>query len=230
MKKIRIYNFFIFLMGIMFLSLGIVLVLKSNLGVSVATSIPYVLSKKFTRLTFGQWNYIIQGLVLLLLVLMVRKLTIKFLMSFLVAFLFGKTLDMFSYIMKDLVVSGILGRIGVFALGTVIISLGLSAFIKSDYPILPFDTFIKEICARKRIEISRFKTGFDVISFLIALSLSFIFFARVEGVGLGTFISAVTIGPLIGVFLRLINEKIEGSSFIEEEKFNRILDRDLLNL
>ena len=73
-----INNLFIFLLGLISLSLGVVLVVKSDLGVSVATSVPYVFSLYFTKISFGQWNYIMHGFSLVLLVIVVRKLTVKY--------------------------------------------------------------------------------------------------------------------------------------------------------
>ncbi len=142
MKKLRINNLFIFLLGLSCLSLGVVLVIKSNLGVSVATSVPYVISLYFTKITFGQWNYIVHGFVLLLLVIIIRRLTIKSLMSFIVAFSFGIAIDLFNLVLASVTANTFVERIGLFTFGSIVISIGVAAFIKSNYPILPFDTFV----------------------------------------------------------------------------------------
>lgn len=145
MEKIKVNNLFIFLLGLTCLSLGDVLVIKSNLGISVGASVPYILSLACTKLSFGTWNYIIHGIVLLLLVIIVRKLTVKYLMSFIVAFLFGNFIDFFSSILGPVQVDTMISRVGLFILGTIVISIGVADFMKSNYPILPFDTFVKEI-------------------------------------------------------------------------------------
>ena len=229
MKKIKVYNLLIFLLGLTCLSLGIVLVIKSNLGVSVATSPPYILSLYFTRVSFGQWNYIVHGLVLCLLVVIVRKLTVKHLMSFLVAFLFGLFIDFFNLILITLLANTLLERILLFIVGSIIISIGVAGFMKSNYPILPFDTFVKEITLTKNIKYSKFKTGFDLTCFTTSLVLSLIFFRKIEGIGLGTFISAVALGSMIGFCLDFMNKFIEGKTIFPEEKTRLILDYDFIN-
>ena len=229
MKKIRVYNLFIFLLGLTCLSLGIVLVIKSNLGVSVATSPPYILSLYFTKISFGQWNYMVHGFVLLLLVVIVRKLTVKHLMSFLVAFLFGLFIDFFNSILVSFQVDGLLERFMVFIVGSLVISIGVAGFMKSNYPILPFDTFVKEITQTKNIKYSKFKTGFDLTCFTVSLVLSLVFFGKIKGIGLGTFISAIGLGSIIGFCLDLMNKYIEGKTISPEEKTKILLDYDLIN-
>ena len=228
MKKFKIYNLFIFLLGLTCLSLGIVLVIKSNLGVSVATSPPYVLSLYFTKISFGQWNYIVHGFVLMLLVLIIKKLTVKHLMSFLVAFLFGLFIDFFNLILVSIQGNSLLDRVIFFMVGSIVISIGVAAFMKSNYPILPFDTFIKEVTMAKNIKYSKFKTAFDLTCFTVSLVLGLIFFGRIEGIHIGTFISAVALGSIIGFFLDLMNKYIEGKTIFPEEQIKMILDFDFI--
>jgi len=229
MKKISVNNLFIFLLGLTCLSLGIVLVIKSNLGISVAMSVPYVFSLYFTKISLGQWSYIIQGIVLLLLVIIVRKLTVKYLMSFIVAFLFGLAIDLFNVMLVSVVASTLLERVGLFILASVVISIGVASFMKSNYPILPFDTFVKEVSLVKNIKYSKFKTGYDLTSFTVSLTASLIFFRKIHGLNIGTLVSALVLGSTIGACLNFMNKHIDGKSILPEEKTKRILDFDLLN-
>jgi uncharacterized protein len=229
MKKITIYNLIIFAAGLCLLSLGIQLVIKSNFGVSVATSPPYILSLYFKNITFGQWNYIVHGLVLLLLVITIKKLTVKYLMSFMVSFLFGLALDLFNVILIPVQAETILGRIGLFVLGTIAISIGVASFIKSNYPILPFDTFVKEVSLAKGIEIAKFKTGFDLVCFTTSLILSMALFGGIKGISIGTFASAVILGTMIGKCIKLMNAYIDGKAIIPDEQAKLVMDFDFLN-
>lgn len=230
MGKLKINNVFIFLLGLICLSLGVVLVVKSDLGVSVATSVPYVFSLYFTKISFGQWNYIAHGFSLLLLVFIVRKLTVKYLMSFIVAFLFGLTIDLFNLILVSYVANTFLEKILVFILGSIVISIGVAAFMKSNYPILPFDTFVKEVTLAKNIRYAKFKTGFDLVCFTISLTASIIFFKKIHGLNIGTLVSAVILGSMIGACLNFMNKHIEGKSIFPEEKTKVVLNFDFLNI
>ncbi|WP_350343369.1 DUF6198 family protein [Proteinivorax tanatarense] len=228
MNKLKVNNLFIFTLGLVCLSLGVVLVIKSDLGVSVATSLPYVISLQFTAISFGMWNYIIHGLVLALLVIIVKRLTVKYLMSFIVAFLFGTAIDIFTFLLEPINAESFVNRLALFILGSIVISIGVASFIKSNYPILPFDTFVKEISLEKDITISKFKTGFDLTIFSLSFSFSLIFFRAIEGLHIGTLVSAVILGSMIGACLKILNKYIEGKTFFAEEKIKSVMDLNLL--
>jgi uncharacterized protein len=229
MKKIKIYNLIMFAAGLSLLSLGIQLVIRAKFGVSVATSPPYVLSLYFKNITFGQWNYIIHGSVLLLLVAVVRRLTVKYLMSFFVSYLFGVTLDLFNVLLSGVQAETIVGRVGLFILGSIAISIGVAFLIRSNYPILPFDTFVKEVSTAKGIKIGKFKTGFDLVCFTTSLTLSLILFREIKGIHVGTFVSAVVLGTIIGAIIKFMNTYIEGKAILPEEQTKLVMDFDFLN-
>lgn len=62
-----------YLLGLFFIAFGISIAIKSNLGVSPASSLPYVLSRKFTRLTLGTWTTIIYCVLVLIQLILLRK-------------------------------------------------------------------------------------------------------------------------------------------------------------
>ena len=230
MKKLKVYNLFIFLLGLVCLSLGVVLVVKSNLGISVAMSVPYIFSLYFTKISFGQWSYIIQGITLIFLFIIVKRVTVKYLLSFVVAFLFGIAIDLFGMLLTSFAVYTFYGKLGVFILGSIVISIGVAAFIKSNYPIQPFDTFVKEVAIAKNIKYAKFKTGFDLTFFMISLTTSIIFFKKIKGLHVGTLVSAIILGSMIGACLDMMNKYIDGKTILPEEKTREILDFDFLNL
>lgn len=230
MKKIRIHNLLLFLFGLISLSVGVILAIKSDLGVSVALSVPYIFSLYFTKLSLGQWNYIVQGFVLLLLVLIIKRLSVKHLMSFVVAFLFGLTIDLFDKIFIFVKVNTLIGRLGLFALGNIGIAIGISLFIKSNYPILPFDTFVNEVSEEKEIVFSKVKTTYDLSSFIVSFVFSLIFFKSIKGIHIGTLISALILGYMIGSCLKIWNKNIDGISIMPTENIKGVMDYELFNL
>lgn len=65
MKKINyvqwLKRFLIYGLGMFLIAVGINISIKSNLGVSAVSSLPYVLSLKFTFLSVGNWTIAIYG-------------------------------------------------------------------------------------------------------------------------------------------------------------------------
>lgn len=101
MKKVKFPQLILFILGIILLALGIVLFVKGELGMSVIMSLPYVLNLKFTQITLGTWSYIVQGAVFILCVIVIGRMTVKYLLSFGTAILFGLTIDLFNYLLSS---------------------------------------------------------------------------------------------------------------------------------
>lgn len=55
-------------------SLGVVLMLHSGAGISAISSVPYAFSEVFTRVSLGTWTYIFQGLLVLSLMILRKKI------------------------------------------------------------------------------------------------------------------------------------------------------------
>ncbi len=190
-----------FVLGLLLLSFGIILAVKANYGVTVATSPSYVLSQRFLTVSFGVFNYSVQGIVFLLTIIVLRKFDARYLMSFGTSVVFGYTIDFFAYVMKDVNLTGHMLRGSFFVISIVTISAGLVFFYRSQLPILPFDVFVREVSAKLGIKLSRFKLGFDIVMCSVAVILSLVFFGELRGISIGTLISALTIGPTIGILM-----------------------------
>jgi uncharacterized membrane protein YczE len=159
------------------------------------------LSQRFAVPSFGVFNYLVQGFVFLLTIVVLRKFEARFILSFGTSVVFGYTIDFFAFLMKEVSLSGHLIRVIFFAVSIVVISVGLVFFYRSQLPILPFDVFVREVSGKYGVKISRFKLGFDIVMCTIAVALSLAFFGGLRGISIGTLVSALTIGPTIGVLM-----------------------------
>ncbi len=97
MDKKLVNNVVLYVMGLFLLSLGVVLAIKSNYGISAAVSIPFVISSKYSIVSLGTFNYIYQGIIFLILVLIMRKISIQYVLAFVTAVLFGYAIDFWNY-------------------------------------------------------------------------------------------------------------------------------------
>lgn len=227
-NKIKVYRLITFLMGISTICFGIILVVKSNFGVSVISSVPYVYSLKFQNITFGIWSYIVQIIPFLILVLSLKKLKIKYLLSFLMAYLFGKTLDMFNLILPAFDSNNFMFRLSIYTFGIVSIAFGISLWIKSQYLMQPCDIFIKEFSEVKNISVGKVKTYFDISCLSLSVVSSLLFLGEVKGIYLGTLISAFTTGVMVKFFLDIQNRYIEDIDVLNNKKIDYIVEYDFL--
>lgn len=214
MKKPEVNNIVLYFSGLMCMSLGVVLAVKSDYGITVATSIAYVLNAKLTFISFGTFNYIVQGIVFLLMMLILREVKIKYVMSFVTAVLFGFFVDFFSFLIAGIEPVFHYQRAGIFIFSVISISLAIALFIKSRLPLMPFDIFCKKVSEKYGIPFGKFKMGFDIVNLVISSCLSFVLLGGLKGIYFGTLVLAVMIGPGVQIALNLltgcftVNEKL----------------------
>ena len=82
-----------FALGTFFIALGVSLMEKGGLGMSMVTSQSYIISLAVPFLTFGMADYMLQGLLLIGYYIIVRRFDWKNILSFFSAFIFGVVLD-----------------------------------------------------------------------------------------------------------------------------------------
>ena len=104
-----------FALGTFFIALGVSLMEKGGLGMSMVTSQSYIISLAVPFLTFGMADYMLQGLLLIGYYIIVRRFDWKNILSFFSAFIFGVVLDGIMWVMRDLQAATLIQRILFFA-------------------------------------------------------------------------------------------------------------------
>lgn len=179
-------------------SLGVVLMLYSGGGISAISSVPYAFSEVFPALTLGTWTYIFQGILILSLLLLRRKLVFPYLFSFLVGFVFSQLLDFYE-LWVDLLPDGLLWRICYFILSYLIISFGIALSNRCGLPIIPTDLFPRELSLITHVSYPKIKISFDVICLCVTAGMTLVFLGYVKGLGIGTVLAAFTMGKAVGI-------------------------------
>ena len=97
-------------------------------------------------------------------------------------------------------------------LGCAILAVGISIEVAPDVIKVPGEGIVHAMARVSGMEFGKVKIRFDVTLIIIAIVLSFLFFQRLNGVGLGTIVSAILIGPMISFVNRHLPgiEKIRG--------------------
>ena len=203
-QKKELSSELLFIIAMITNSFALVLMIKSGLGISTLSSVPLVVSNIMPILSLGSWTVIIQISYILVLVLFTHKFKYGYLVSFLVAIPFGLLVDGFSAIITPwpniLSLRLIYFTVGMFAMG-----FGASLFVICKLPILPFDMIVREIADYKKISVKHSKMFIDVMSVIVSVSLSLFFMHHIEGVGVGTVVSVILMGPTIQYFINFIS-------------------------
>ncbi|MBR4038746.1 MAG: hypothetical protein IKJ11_01455 [Clostridia bacterium] len=203
-KKPVLYAEAAYALGIAILALGTALMEKADFGMSMVVAPAYLLHLKLvdslTFFSFGMAEYMLQGVILVLLAIVMRRFKRAYLFSFATAVIYGFTLDAMLVLAAPLPAGGQALRALWYVLGMVVCSLGVAMLMKTYISPEAYELFVKEIAQATGKPIPKVKTAYDCVSCAIAVFMSFVFFGfgHFEGVKLGTILCALVNGTLIG--------------------------------
>ncbi len=206
MKKIRLSREFCYILATLFLAFGAALMSKADFGLSAVIAPAYILSQIF-QISFGTAEYCLQGILVVVVCLLVRKFRWTYLLSFVSAFLYGIVLDGFLRLISLTGMWGIPLRLGMMLLGLVLSSLGVALFFKTYLAPGAYELFVKEVSRHYGLNMNRFKVGYDLVSCAVAIGLSLAVFHSLfdHGIGLGTILVALVNGLMISLFSTLLS-------------------------
>lgn len=93
MKPLRLSSEFVYLLSLALLALAVSLTAAADFGVSMIVAPAYILSLKCPALTFGQAEYIVQGVLFVVFCVAMRRVRPLYLVSFATGLLYGVMLD-----------------------------------------------------------------------------------------------------------------------------------------
>ncbi len=204
----RFYGEFALILGLLINACAVAFFAKSDLGMSTLALASFVLNGAFPRLSYGTWNYLIQCALILVLVLLIRKVAPSFVFSFFLAIVYGLLIDLFSFLIAGLPVS-IPARALYYLIGFSGIAMGTAFLIQSEMPILPFDTFMKEISAHFLIPYKKLRTWFDISTIVISAGLGYWRLGHIVGIGVGTLLNALFTGLAVSRVAKILDGRFK---------------------
>ncbi len=186
-----------YLLGNICCALGITLQVKANLGLSMVAAPAYLLSVKIDGLSMGMAEWLIQGLLYLVCCIWAGQFLKKRLWSFAAAIPYGWLLDLVMYLCRGIMPGGLLSRFVFFFAGCASLSAGIALMIRSYLPCQAYEMFVQVAAELTGRPFNRIKLIYDWCSLLTALIMSWAFFGRLTGIGIGTLLCTVINAPLI---------------------------------
>lgn len=219
-KRLKLPREVIFVLGIIILPFAVALCTKANLGLSMIAAPTYIISEKFSFITYGQTEYIFQAIVLIMMCIAVKKFKWTYLFSFLTAIIYGSVLDFFIWLMSGWDVVHLWARVVLFVFGILFTSLGVALFMNTYLPPCAYDFFVRTVVQEKHLELRKVKLSFDFSFLLLSTVLTLLLHRSFVGVTWGTLIIAVINGNLISLLNKFINKHFE--MFNQFDKFSKI--------
>lgn len=194
--KIRIPMYFV---GLFIMTIGIALSVKSNLGVSPVSSIPYTMTCVW-GIEMGKATIIFHAALVLIQILILRK---RFrpinLLQVVVGIVFGYFTTFCNYLATYLPsTDNMVMRIVLMLVSTVFIAVGIFFYLPADLIPLAGEGVMQAVSDVTKIEFSNVKIGFDCSMVVISVITCLVCIHSLGSVGVGTVIAAFLVGFNLG--------------------------------
>jgi len=204
------FRILFFALGQFFAAAGVVLCVKSNLGVSAGSALPNVVNKiiiqaggaKFLLWDFSKLGdcttFFFIGLVIFQIICLKKDFGIRNFLQLFGSVVFGVFVNMASAVFSWVSPVSYGERLLVLACGFMIQAVGIAIYIDTKLMLMPPEGVVVAIHKTFKQTMGRSKIIEDVALVVIALILSLTVLHRVEGIREGTVILALCVGPVMG--------------------------------
>ena len=189
-----------FVTGLLINSFGVAFITKAALGTSPISSIPYVLDLRFQP-TFGEFTFVLNMVYIVAQVVLLRKdfQPIQ-LLQVAANLIFSAFIDVSMGLLWWLNPTSVLACAASLLLGCCILGFGISVEVAPNVIVVPGEGVVRTISSVLDKPFGTCKLCFDGSLVAIACALSVLFFGYLSGLGVGTVISALAVGPIVNVF------------------------------
>ncbi len=188
-----------YILGLFIMTLGIAISVKSNLGVSPVSSIPYTITCVF-GIEMGNATILFHLFLIALQVVLLRKNFKPInLLQIAVGVMFGKFTTLCNCLMDMLPpVEGIVFRIVMMGISVVLIAVGIFFYMPADIMPLAGEGATQAVSKVTKVEFSKVKIVFDSSMVLVSLVVCLVALHGLGSVGVGTIAAAFSVGFVLG--------------------------------
>ncbi len=200
----RALRFVIFAIAIYIISFSIALARTAQLGTSPIAAIPNVMSFVLPVLTIGQYQILMNVLMATGEVALNKSFRRPVeLLQIIPVLVFGMLIDFNVWLLQGLPIENYAMAWAWCALSIVILGLGVSLELLSDFMMLPGEGIVVSIALVSKKPFSRCKVVFDMACVVGAAIISFIAFSGLVGVREGTVATALFTGLMVKCWSKL---------------------------
>ena len=194
--------------GLFLMTLGVSMSVKSNLGVSPVSSIPYTITC-ITGLEMGKATIVFHVFLVALQILILRKaFRKKNLLQVVVGVIFGYFTTFSNYLFSFLPTPEVLIVRFLMMFGSaVLIAVGIFFYLPADIIPLAGEGAMQAISDTTEVVFNKVKIGFDVSMVVVSMAACLLVLRELGSVGVGTIITSVLVGAVLGVVNQWFGEK-----------------------
>ena len=210
-RKELVKRYSLFIISLWFSALGVAVTKCGSLGVSCISSVPNVLSLRFTALTIGGWTFVWNTLLVICQILLLRKNFQKIqLLQIPLSFLFGWFTDLAMLLAVRIPVNSYPMQLFMVVLGVVILAFGITLGVIANVVLNAGEGIVKALADVSDKEFGFVKVRFDVVCVILSLVISLATFGgKIIGVREGTLIAAFLNGTMVKWYSRRLKEPLD---------------------
>lgn len=198
----------LYFVGFFVMTLGIAISVKSDLGVSPVSSIPYTITCVF-GIEMGKATILFHiGLVLLQILVLRKAFQAKNLLQVVVGVIFGYFTTFCNYLMTFLPdPHNLLVRLGMMLISVFLIAFGIFLYVPSDIMPLAGEGAMLAISQVSGVAFSTVKIIFDCSMVAISLVTCLVMLHALGSVGVGTVAAAVLVGTALKGITKVLGKQ-----------------------
>ncbi len=202
-----IKNYTIFIIGLFFMALGIDSIIKSMLGTSPISSIPYILSLN-TNFSLGELTFIINMVFFFMQWFILRKRFEKVqLLQIPMTFIFATFIDVSMSLLGFIHISNLyIIHLLVLLSGCLSMGIGITCELLGKVVMLPGEGIVNAIATNWHFDFGKTKVIVDCSLVIIACLLSLYYSGSIVGIREGTVISAMITGVIVKFILSAVSD------------------------
>ena len=201
-KESLIKRYLIFIAGLYFLALGVVLIVRSTLGTTPISSLNYVLSLN-TSLSLGTCTFIVNLLMIIIQFWLVkgkygdRKDRMEIFLQIPLSFVFSAFIDWNMLMTASLHPVNYQMSLGILLAGCITQAIGVVLELKPMVAMMSAEGMVKYIARRNGKKFGNVKVFVDITLVLTAAIVSVVMSGKIEGIREGSVISACITGYIV---------------------------------
>lgn len=190
------------------MTMGVAVCVRSMLGSSVISTLPYVfetagkLKLGVPELTIGQYTYIMNAILVVGQILVLRrKFELVQLFQLLVGFVFGSLIDINMIITQWLIPASLAEKIVSQVIGCTVLGIGIALEVRCGSVTMPGEGFPVAVSAVTGIDFPKVKIVVDTLLVVLAVAFCYVFFGAWQWyiVGIGTLFAMVYVGMVVRI-------------------------------
>ena len=203
-KRRLALRYLFFALGVAINSFGIAVITKAALGTSPISSVAYVLDLAFPP-TLGEFTFVINLVFIGIQIALLRRdfQPVQFL-QIVVNVVFSALIDVSMAALGTFEPTGLAAQLAALLIGCTILAFGIAVEVAPNVIVVPGEGAVRAISSVSAKPFGSCKVAFDVTLVAIALVLSLVFFRGIQGLGIGTVVSALLVGRIVNLFNRFV--------------------------